>query len=440
MTSPRDGNRLAERIRDALNSAADLVEEAAAVAPADSPGERGRSLTPRHAPVVVALATVVAVIAVFGGMRLFGSTDGTRVSGTGPTNTAAPTRPPGQAPTGLPTQPSYTLAPRLPAADPSVYFAVTGVVPTQYGPATTTDLPPTLTIRDSRNGAVRSTVPAPDGMTWLTVQGTGAPGLFIASAYRTAADGQLFRIQVNRDGAATSVTPIEAAKFDNAIQYYAVDPTGRRLAVDADANSDFNGDPNAVAHSIDHLHFTVIDLVSGQRTQYTGAEGGQTTNFSWDASGRYLAFSVGSSHTASGLWLADTSAGTDLTKSAHRIAPYIQVQAGDRSAGIDVPVLSPDGRRIYAISPTTVGQKQVTQLVELDAQTGRQLRVLFEMPFTLPANHPVHRMFSWVARNPAGDSLAIFDENGGCHLVSVATGKQTTLPSTPGSSITGLGW
>jgi hypothetical protein len=436
MTRHSDEGRLAQRVRDALTFAADLVDESAAVQRPASPG-KGRKTAPhrRYATVAVALATaVVILVAVFGGIRLFGADDSTHISGTGPTHTAAPTHAQTQAPVGLPTQPFYTLAPPLPAADPTVYFAVTGVVPTPSGSATTTDLPPTLTIRDSRNGAVRSTVPAPDGMTWLTVKGTGAPGVFIASAYRTSTDGQLFRIQVNRDGAATSVTPIEAARFDNVIQNYAVDPSGRRLAVDADANRE--GD----IHSADHMHFSVIDLASSKRTEYVGAEGGRTTNLSWDASGRYLAFSVEASYTASGLWLADTAAGTDLTRSAHRIAPYSYVQAGDRSAGIDVPVLSPDGRRLYAISPVMVGQKPVTQLVELDAQTGRRLRVVFEMPFTLPANHIVHRMFSWVAGDPTGDSLVVFDENGGCHLIGLATGKQTTLPSTFGSSITGLAW
>jgi hypothetical protein len=90
------------------------------------------------------------------------------------------------------------------------------------------------------------------------------------------------------------------------------------------------------------------------------------------------------------------------------------------------PVLSADGRHVYLAAATTKG-KRSTRVLELDARTGRQLRVMYEQPYTGKGGGG-NWDFVHLARDPSGTMLLVVDPGGRAHRIDIASRRVTSMP------------
>ena len=103
------------------------------------------------------------------------------------------------------------------------------------------------------------------------------------------------------------------------------------------------------------------------------------------------------------------------------------------------PVISPDGTRIHVIAAQqTDDGRRVTRVVEFDARTGEQLRVLFEQPYVDRGNVPW--AFTQMTRDPSGRLLLVVDGAGSAYRIDIATAQATRLPSFNDEEPNSIAW
>ncbi|ONH22386.1 hypothetical protein [Pseudofrankia asymbiotica] len=103
------------------------------------------------------------------------------------------------------------------------------------------------------------------------------------------------------------------------------------------------------------------------------------------------------------------------------------------------PLLGVGGTRVYVIAAQQrPGGAPVTRVVELDAATGRQLRVLFEEPKQVRGN--TLWTFTQMALDPAGKLLMVVDGGGAAYRIDIATAKATRLPFLRGTNPNSIAW
>jgi hypothetical protein len=103
------------------------------------------------------------------------------------------------------------------------------------------------------------------------------------------------------------------------------------------------------------------------------------------------------------------------------------------------PLLGADGTRVYAIAAQQRPDgAPVTRVVELDASSGRELRVLFEEPKQNRGNEIW--TFTEMALDPSGRHLMVIDGAGAAYRLDTATGKATRLPFLRGTNPNSIAW
>ncbi|MBL7495638.1 PD40 domain-containing protein [Frankia sp. CNm7] len=283
---------------------------------------------------------------------------------------------------------------------------------------------PELTIRDARTGEVTAAVPMPnaepfctdqlkDGCAWGPVSGTADPSVFFA-----VANGRLYRLVVDGVGQVASFTEVDVAGARYQGDGFAVSPDGRRVA--------------SVARSDEPGNFFMsdtIEIVSLDDRQVRTYQPNDVLFYfkglSWSADGRYLVFEAArhpdTSSGREGLWILDTRlGGEDLFANSRQVVPAtpdddLSVLGADAAAA----VLGPDGHRLYVTlaSWNQLPGRVTTRLVELDAATGRQLRVLLELRREWTGAWPIATIA--LARKPSGHLLLLDGDGSGATVYDI---------------------
>jgi hypothetical protein len=376
MTTPED------RLRDALTAVAALVQP-------EEDGERSagrvprvpRRLGQRYVPIAAAAAVLLVVTA----SVLVGSVRGHRTTGL-PDTTPAP-------------------------AAPAKYF-----VANVQGAG--------VSVRDAHTGRVAATVRPPAGTSWTAVSAAADPHVFYLAAQ--ASDVRLYRLGIDDAGRVGSLNPVadfSAGDFD--LVSLAASPDGVSVAYPV---------ANPGKGPYGPAEIDVLDLSSKRRTVFRMAVTGRVSSLSWAADGRHLAYQLdGSANGSDGVWILDTHTGRDLAAASHNVLHWQTVFVGSSTN----PVLSADGRHVYLIAADQAHGRKSTQIIELDARTGRRQRVLYGQPYSKGGN--AQWAFTELVRDPTGRSLLAVDDRGHAHRVDIATGRATTFRF-PGGTPNALAW
>jgi hypothetical protein len=266
-----------------------------------------------------------------------------------------------------------------------------------------------LTVRDVRTGRITATRKPPAGGEWARVSATADPAVFYVAIPSSPDSAYLYRLRIDGTGRISALTRVRHLSVTASASTLAVSPDGTRVAYPAHRLT-----PRGPAE------IDVMTLSDGRRTAFRSTEPGVVDALSWAADGRHLAFELYGS--AYSVRVLDTRAGRDLLASSH------PVLVKDKSAARTYthPVLGADGQSLYLIADHRAHGHRSTQLLELDARTGRALRVLYEQP-TSGARAP-HWAFTSLARDPRGTGLLVVDPQGRAHRVDLASGQVTTIP------------
>lgn len=382
MTTQEELARTAERLRDALTAAADVMAEpgAAAVSTPVPPrsGRPGRArawLIP-----LTAAACVVAVIAV----SVFVTRNLARTS-----SPASPPAPPGSS-----------VCERLPAAGAGTarprFYVTTDVAARQIQ----------LQVRRTSDCAITAVVPLPAG--WLLTGGISAAAddrTFFAAAFSAkscqaqagaggivpvAHETRFFRFTVNGQGRAGRLTVV-GPPVSGLVGPIAASPDGSRIAFNA-SNTSFVGPGKACAggDAESGAAVSVIDLATGKiRTwQATGmppAPGGTSVTpgaVSWTADGRTLAVSYAWPTSASGPQLSVAVAGLDTTSAGGSLQAHSRVLWSQRQKCVFCvaeALISPDGRSLTAAAVQQTAHGSRTALLRIALPSGRY-QVLYQAP------------------------------------------------------------
>jgi Tol biopolymer transport system component len=362
-----------ERLRDALAATAALVQDDERTVPVAGTRHRRQWYVPLVAAALVLLVVVVSAVVTSG-------------------RTHGPENPPAVRP--APTGP--------PASSPARYFMAN----VQGGGYVE------MSVRDARTGQVTATLKPPANAMWDTVSATGDPHVF----YLTANTDQvrLYRLRIDGSGRTRALT--EVATLDPGVSdlvFLAASPDGKRVAYPL-ANP---GQPYGPAE------IDVLTLATGQRTAFRTTVTGRVSSLSWAHDGRHLAYELdGSANGSDGIWVLDTHGGRDLLTGARHVLPWNTAFVGGHVA----PVLSADGRSVYAINTVGAKSRKSTRIVQLDVRTGGLLRVLYEQPYSSKSGNR-QWSFTELALDPSGRSL-LAAGGGQVHRVTIATGTVTTFP------------
>ncbi|OHV48943.1 PD40 domain-containing protein [Pseudofrankia sp. BMG5.36] len=319
-----------------------------------------------------------------------------------------------------------------PSASPGPSVSATGadVLPDRYLVALelgdTGVRSPQLTVRDARSRSVTATPAPPDGIEWKAVA-AAQPGTFylLGDDLRAHPSWWLYRLVLGPAGRVASINRLDAVHVPVVPEpWLAVSPDGRRLALPAEyAPASLDAPPA--------MGIQIVDVaIGGVEREFPNSVRGYLTDLSWADDGRHLAFQIdallhpeqpvpANPSSRAGLWILDTSTHSTLFEGSRQ--PVTGQQAHDE--GYISPVLSPDGTRIFVISRHAVadGGLAPTRVVELDAATGRQLRVLLTHP--VPATT---WMISELALDPSGRWLVAWGGGDqGLTVVDAATGHTT---------------
>ncbi|MFG2000813.1 hypothetical protein ACGFNU_16875 [Spirillospora sp. NPDC048911] len=315
-----------------------------------------------------------------------------------------------------------------------------------------------VTVRDAATGAITATVPPPKGVVeWSAITATNDQTLFyLAGGKPGQAEHKLYRLSLTSAGRLRGLDPVKGGKSDGHIRYIAASPDGRRVAYPVDAvrkGVRVKIDPKTPVLPIDPrkepvpdkapslspeekarlgspygpVEIAVVDVVTGRREVFTSTATGLLESLSWSADGRRLAYSIGGSPDRGGIWVLDTGAGHDLLKASRRVP----VQ------GLPVsPVLGADGTKLYVI--VAQGKPSWTRVIEVDAATGRQLRVLREQKY-VDNDWNSTWMFTQLDRDATGRYLMAVSR-GYAHRVDLSTGRTSRIPFSGGVEPYSFAW
>jgi hypothetical protein len=285
---------------------------------------------------------------------------------------------------GLPASHQAATTRSAPAALPRFYVTILNV---HYSQAVKVE----AVVRASASGNVTGTVTVPwaVGVNALTLVTAAADDRsFILSAYRDQSpdnvgggfDVRLFRLGISADGKPGHLTELAAAPLrTETTQGIALSPNGKLLAVSLTyepLGPDYIGT------------LEVINLATGA-TRTWSAPAGRNQYYvpgppSWADGNRMVAFTWlrtshgGISSVTEGVRLLDTAAPGDNLADAKLIVPS-QV---DVVGSIENALITPDGRDVLVValrdypSPLAARQMVTVQFAELQAGTGRLVRVL----------------------------------------------------------------
>lgn len=153
-----------------------------------------------------------------------------------------------------------------------------------------------------------------------------------------------------------------------------------------------------------------------QSSALIGAE-----SLSWSADGARLGFAATFRGGRTELRILDAAAGHDLLKASRPVA--------ERGLGqLTTPVLGADGSKVYVIAaqPAEDGGPSWTRLIEVDAASGRQLRVLFEQRHGDSSTNTVWN-FTVLVRDASGRRLLLVS-NGWGHRIDIGTARAERFP------------
>ncbi|GAA2610834.1 hypothetical protein SMC26_24825 [Actinomadura fulvescens] len=308
-----------------------------------------------------------------------------------------------------------------------------------------------VTVRDASTGAITATVPLPKGVSeWNAITATNDETLFyLAGVAPDQPRGRLYRLSLTSAGRVSGLDPIKGGHSEAHMRYLAASPDGRRIAFPVDAlvkssRVRITPKPNASngkrlspeqgsrgvspsASVYGPVQIVVVDVATGRKEVFKSKTTGLLESLSWSADGRRLAYSVGGSQGADGIWVLDTRAGHDLLKASHRVPV---------SGLLNSPVLGADGRRLYVIAAQ--GRPSWTRVIEVDVATGRQLRVLFEEKYGGDPANAVW-MFTQLDRDATGRNLmAVSDRY--AHRIDLSTGQARRVPFVGGVEPYSFAW
>jgi Tol biopolymer transport system component len=383
-----------QQLRDALTAVADLVQPREQSQRASEHPKRRHS--PWLGPVCVAAAIVLIVTV--------GSAVSQRLPGERPTS--------GSATTAAAMQP---VAPTGPAR----FFAVLQMT--------------VVKVYNAKTGAPTQTVPnPPDVNVWTTVSATRDDRLFLLSGYigigassnNLTDNPRLYWLRLDASGKMSSLIRVSGFHSTQHLLAMAVSPDGTRVAyaLPIVVKPDSNGDSQS--------GIAVLNLAT--RHTQTFPSDGDIRNLSWANDGRHLAFFAGGAHGHDGIWTLDTQARPSKNLyAASRLV--IRWEAGPLGT-LTTPVLSADGSKIYAIATQTelpTGGPNWTRLIEIDAATGRQLRVLYQQKYTgVGADNNAIWQFTRLARDTGSERLLIIS-TGYAYRIDIKTTHTARTPIGP---------
>ncbi len=381
MTTVDELARTAERLRDALSAAADVMAEgkaAAVITPV--PQRPGR---PNRARAwLIPLAAAACVVAVIAGSVLL-TTNLARTSSSA----------------SQPAYPGSSICQPFPAAGPATalprFYVTTDVAARQIQ----------LQVRRTSDCAITAVVPLPAG--WLLTGGISATAgdrTFFAAAFSAkrcpdqagaggisyaAHETRFFRFAVNDQGRAGRLTVV-GPPVSGIVGPIAASPDGSRIAFNA-ADGNFVGPGTACAGGeAEGAAISVIDLATGkirtwQAPEMPPAPAGTSVTpheVSWMADGRTLAVSYVWPTNPSGPQLSMAVAALDTTSSGGSLQAHSHLlwsQPKNCVFCVQEALISPDGKSLTAAATqqTTHGYREALPRIALPS--GRY-RVLYESP------------------------------------------------------------
>ena len=381
--------RTAERLRDALSAAADVMAECDATAVITPVPQRpGR---PRRVRVwLIPLAGAACVVAVIAASVLLT----TNLARTSSSASQLRTRSASQ-----PANPGFSICEPLPAAGPATalprFYVTTNVAARQIQ----------LQVRRTSDCAITAVVPLPAG--WLLTGGISATAndrTFFAAAFSakscpvqagaggiplTPHDTRFFRFAVNDQGRAGRLTVV-GPPVAGIVGPIAVSPDGSRIAFNA-ANTSFVGPGKGCAGGVGSgAAVSVIDLATGkirtwQTLEMPPAPAGTSVTpgaVSWMANGRTLAVSYVWPTSESGPQLSVAVAALDTTSGGGSLQAHSRVlwsQPQKCVFCVQEALISPDGRSLTATAIQHTAQGYRGALLRIALPSGRY-RVLYESP------------------------------------------------------------
>jgi hypothetical protein len=371
-----------DRLRQALHATAALVEPAEREAPA--PNRRWRFLLP--VAVAVAVSLVITLV-----------------------TTLTPHRTRDDGPT-----PVIPPAPSGPAAPSTAAYFVSGV--DRGGEEE-------IAISDARTGRVSDTFRSPADGLWTAASATADPRTFYLSAQ--ADQAHVYRLRIDAHGRVGSLTKVAAvAQGQSDLIALAASPDGKRVAYPV------NNPPTSAGAPYGPAEIDVLTVATGHKAVYRTTVSGRVSSLSWAADGRHLAFELdGADSLTTGFMVLDTRAGSDLLSASHLVLTQSASRKRSGYAGrFTAPVLSADGRSLYAIGTVGTGKTRRTMVLEFSVGAGGQERVLYQEPY---AGGGAQWSFTLLARDPGGGSLLAVG-NGRVRRIALRTRTVTNLPLSRG--------
>jgi len=228
---------------------------------------------------------------------------------------------------------------------------------------------------------------------------------------------RIYRLTINQDGTVRSLNPVESLRNLHPNDF-ALSPDGDSLAIDTSY-----ADPDNLTAGI-----TIMNLHDGRTRILRADQAGRTDSFSWSADGRHLAYRLTTPAAAEdGIWVLDLGrSGFDLLADSHQVTTDDRAEFGPADW-----TLSADGRRLYCIVGALDGSHSVLtkRVVEIEAATGRQLRVLQEL------HHRFSMVTGWssdgpLTLDPSGRWLLASDAGTDYYRIDVSSGAVSRLPTT----------
>ena len=372
--------RTAERLRDALTAAADVMAEPDAVAVITPVPQRPGRLR-RARAWLIPLAAAACVVAVVAASVLLA----TNLARTSPS-------------ASQPAYPGSSVCEPLPAAGPGAalprFYVTTDVAARQIQ----------LQVRRTSDCAITAVVPLPAG--WVLTGGISATAddrAFFAAAFSARScplpagaggisnvtqETRFFRFAVNGQGRAGRLTMV-GPPVSGIVGPIAASPDGSRIAFNA-ANETFAGPGRVCAGGVaSGAAVSVIDLASGKIRTWqamgmppapagTGVTPGAV---SWMANGRTLAVSYVWPTSESGPQLSVAVAALDTTSGGGSLQAHSRVLWSQPKCVFCVQeaLISPDGKSLTATATQQTAYGDRGALLRIALPSGRY-QVLYESP------------------------------------------------------------